>query len=271
MEPKLSSGTFYGEEASSRRTTGLTMTYSVYQPNLRIPMHSHERAFISLLRKGAYTESYGGRTILCEAGTLILHPEGESHSDLFHETGGQVFSVEMEAGWLARLREAAPVMSRGIELRRGTARTLAIRLFREFEQPDAFSPLAIESIALDILVEAEREAAEARREPPWLRVVDQLLRDRIDDSLSLEEIASACGVHRVHLARAFRRHRGCTVGEYFRRLRTEVAADELRLTDKPLVEVALAAGFGDQSQFCRVFKRQTGFTPAGYRAAWRPR
>jgi AraC family transcriptional regulator len=202
---------------------------------------------------------------------VILHPEAETHSDQFHAAGGQVYSVEMEANWLARIRESAPILNRRAELRRGRTEALVARLLRELEEPDAFFPLAIESIALELLVEAERESRAALREPPWLRVVDEVLRDRLDETLSLEEIARASGVHRVHLARAFRRHRGYTIGEYIRRLRTECAASQLRLTDKPIVEIALAAGFGDQSQLCRVFKRQTGFTPAGYRAAWRPR
>jgi AraC family transcriptional regulator len=271
VDPRLTGGEFFGDQASSRRAAGLTMTYSVYAPQLRIPRHSHDNAFFSFLRQGAYTERYGTRSVVCEAGTVILHPEDESHEDQFHETGGQVLSVEIEPSWLGRLREAAPVLSHRAELRGAAAGTLAIRLLREFEQPDALSPLAMEAIALEILVEGDRGGREEARQPPWIQVVETLLRDRLDESMSLEEIARAAGVHRVHLARAFRRHRGCTIGEYLRRLRTEYAAARLRQSDMPLVEIALAAGFNDQSQFCRVFKRQTGFTPAGYRAAWRPR
>ena len=75
----------------------------------------------------------------------------------------------------------------------------------------------------------------------------------------------------MHLARAFRKHFGCTPGEYVRHLRIEFASRELSKSDTPLVEIALAAGFAHQSHFSRIFKRQTGMTPSAFRAALRLR
>jgi AraC family transcriptional regulator len=43
----------------------------------------------------------------------------------------------------------------------------------------------------------------------------------------------------------------------------------LTRTQAPLIEIALASGFFDQSHFTRVFKQATGFSPATYRAAFR--
>ena len=51
---------------------------------------------------------------------------------------------------------------------------------------------------------------------------------------------------------------GCTVGEYLRRLRIERAAEQLSRGDAPLAEIALTAGFADQSHFSNVFRRRTG-------------
>ncbi|HEV8125332.1 MAG TPA: helix-turn-helix domain-containing protein, partial [Gemmatimonadales bacterium] len=56
-----------------------------------------------------------------------------------------------------------------------------------------------------------------------------------------------------------------------RRLRIERAARELADTDVPLAAVSTKSGFFDQSHFSRVFKQQTGLTPAQFRAASRPR
>ena len=41
-------------------------------------------------------------------------------------------------------------------------------------------------------------------------------------------------------------------------------------SDAPLIEIAAAAGFYDQSHFSRTFKRLTGLTPAEYRVMSRP-
>jgi AraC family transcriptional regulator len=53
------------------------------------------------------------------------------------------------------------------------------------------------------------------------------------------------GVHPAHRGRAFRRHFGCTPGDYVRGLRAEVARRRLATSDGPLVVVALAVGYSD--------------------------
>ena len=47
--------------------------------------------------------------------------------------------------------------------------------------------------------------------------------------------------------------------------RVEFAARELTGTRLPLSEIAIAAGFCDQSHFTRLFKQHTGMSPQEYR------
>jgi AraC family transcriptional regulator len=135
------------------------------------------------------------------------------------------------------------------------------------------SLLAIEALALEIAVEtSRRKKIAAERQPPvWLQKVSDLLNDRFAESLSLTNIAAAVDVHPVHLARTFRQFHNCTVGEYLRRVRIEFACRKMLQSDSTLVEIALAAGFSDQSQFCHTFKRAIGMTPAEFRSAIRSR
>ena len=79
------------------------------------------------------------------------------------------------------------------------------------------------------------------------------------------------GVHPVTLARGFRKAYGCSVGAYLRWLRVARAARRLAETEAPLAEVALAAGFADQSHFSNVFRRETGLSPSQFRRAVRGR
>ncbi|HEY0098454.1 MAG TPA: helix-turn-helix transcriptional regulator, partial [Pyrinomonadaceae bacterium] len=91
------------------------------------------------------------------------------------------------------------------------------------------------------------------------------------EQVTLAGVAGAVGVHPVYLAARFRKHYQCTVGEYVRRLRVEVACREVVRTDRALSEIAPSVGFYDQSHFTNVFRRHTGMTPAQYRAAFRSR
>jgi len=76
-------------------------------------------------------------------------------------------------------------------------------------------------------------------------------------------------VHPVHLARTFRRVHQITFAGYVRHVRIEFARRELAALESPLGDIAVAAGFCDQSHFSRLFKRYTGLTPAEYRLACR--
>src|SRR5260221_476491 len=79
------------------------------------------------------------------------------------------------------------------------------------------------------------------------------------------------GVHPVPLARTFRRVHRMTFAGYVRQVRIEFARRELAVSGAPLGDIAVAAGFCDQSHFSRLFKRYTGQTPAEYRLTFQPR
>src|SRR5262249_10281092 len=158
------------------------------------------------------------------------------------------FNVELNAAWSQRLHECAPLLRNPTDAHGGSAAFLALRLHREFRLRDAVSALAIEGLVLAILAELARLAAPPRL-PPWLGRARALLHDRFQENLGLAEIAAAVGVHPVYLASTFRRHFGQTIGDYQRQLRVEFACNQLATGRAPLVEIALAAGFADQSHF----------------------
>jgi AraC-like DNA-binding protein len=72
-------------------------------------------------------------------------------------------------------------------------------------------------------------------------------------------------VHSAHLARAFRKRYGQSIGSFLLERRLDWAARELEDTERPLVEIALASGFADQSHFTRRFRQRHGVTPGQYR------
>jgi AraC family transcriptional regulator len=132
---------------------------------------------------------------------------------------------------------------------------------------DEFSPLVIEGLTLELLAESSRRDSFKPQKRParWVHEVRDLLRARFAERLSLEAIAASVGVHPAHLARGFRDCHGCTPGEYVRGLRIEFACHRLTYSDAPISQIALAAGFSDQSHFSNAFKRQMSRSPATFR------
>ena len=92
---------------------------------------------------------------------------------------------------------------------------------------------------------------------------------RPSEAPRLATVADAVGVHPAHLARTFRRRLGVTPGEYLRRLRLERAIALLASSDEPIADVAVGAGFYDQSHLTNALRNVTGLTPAELRRARR--
>jgi len=135
------------------------------------------------------------------------------------------------------------------------------------------SSLAIEGLALELAVEASRRRLKApeQRWPHWLGRAQQFIHAYYREPFSLGDVAAAADVHPVHLARTFRQYFDCTVGEYVRNRRIEFACQQIAHANTALPDIAVEAGFYDQSQFTRTFKRVVGATPAEFRASLRAR
>jgi AraC-like DNA-binding protein len=267
MVKKLEPGIFHGTTERCYDFGGLTLAETVFPAGLDIPPHEHANAFLALLLEGYSTQSCAGRTWTSRPFSLTSFPAGLAHANRWHDSGGRVLHIEFASSWRERLGGRSTVLDRPASYEHGPQVWLARRLFEECRRQDDVSPLAVEGLVLVLLAECARSRVELpQAQPPrWLGRVHELLHDRFAENLSLADVAAAAGVSDAHLARSFLRHHGCTVGEYVRRLRVAFACRRLATSELPLVEVALDAGFTDQSHFTKTFKRLTGVTPAVFR------
>lgn len=264
---------FYGAESTGWQLAGLTLSESVYPANLRMPAHRHEPAYCGLVLNGGYAETVGRKTCHRKPLTIVFHPQGEAHAVAFHSAGARIFRVELSQGWHERTRAYAEIPDEPAEFQGGLLASLLLRLYNEYRNRDAWSPMAAEGLTLEIMAavaRCESKSADAQT-PRWLEQAREILASRLSETLALADLAAEVGVHPVHLARAWRKRFNCTVGDFVRQLRVEMACAEIAGSDAPLCEIALAAGFYDQSHFCNTFKRFTGMTPAAYRAVLRAR
>ena len=85
------------------------------------------------------------------------------------------------------------------------------------------------------------------------------------EKLSLADIAQQAYLSPIYFRTLFRDVMGMSPYEYLLRLRLSKSKDMLVLTDMSLSDIAAASGFGTQSYFSCVFKKEVGVTPKQYR------
>src|ERR1700746_2343327 len=148
---ELKSAAFSGRELGRRQFAGFAVFESLYRANQRIPQHSHEQTYISIVLRGSYTEECGPTAWECETGQTILHVAGECHSDRFHRNGGQILNLELLPPLLTRLTQgghAGTPDSRAL-CKSSHAMQLGLRIHKEISGFDPCSPLAIEGLTLE--------------------------------------------------------------------------------------------------------------------------
>lgn len=80
-------------------------------------------------------------------------------------------------------------------------------------------------------------------------------------SLTVQEIADYCGVHRSYLFQIFTLSLKMSPLQFLINYRIRKAGELLRTTNYSIGEVSLMTGYPNQMNFARAFKRITGFTP----------
>jgi AraC-like DNA-binding protein len=235
------------------------------------PAHSHDHVCIGLVRSGEHDCRYGLRRHTVAQGDLMLVNPGEVHDG-------------RPSGWCGRrytMLEVEPDAFRAI------CRDALATEWIEFghavvHDPRAGAALSAWVAALggnDPLAERDASAtvfgslvARSDRGPqPGARNdlagrVVRRMREDYAEADGIGEIAAETGVSRYALIRAFKRTFGLSPEDVRRQLRVE-RARVLLAGPYPLVDIAAAAGFADQSHMTRELRRLLGISPAAYRRA----
>jgi AraC family transcriptional regulator len=101
---------------------------------------------------------------------------------------------------------------------------------------------------------------------PWQtkRACERLESD-LGGKLQLAQIAAEVGLSVSHFSRAFRISTGLPPHQWLLRQRVRAAKQLMTVRDLPLSEIALSAGFANQSHFTRVFSEVVGVSPGAWR------
>lgn len=157
-------------------------------------------------------------------------------------------------------------LSESIQLhdRNGDLSTLFHTIYREYkrERPE---PLILEYLMKLLLTTILRSQRESQGNEGILTCVLQYIHTHYAESITLDQLAAIEHISKSYLSRRFKQQTGRTVISYINHLRIETAKRLLTTTQANVNEIAYQVGFESPKYFHRIFRADTGDTPAGFR------
>ncbi len=258
-----------GDQSAPKRIGIFEVSVVRYPPGSHLPRHDHDRASVLIVLDGEFGETDGRTRRACTPGEALIRASHHRHANRF-PSGCTVL--------LAMIDHDASIRDPGLLPRfdRSGSRACASAARPTFGLADrvllgsTLDLLHIEDLMLEALsLGAGDRDARAMNPPGWLKETLEFIHAQPAPA-PISRIAERAGLNPSHMARAFRRWRGCTLSQYTRRLALQRAADDLCSTTLPLASIARHRGFADQSHMTREFARVFGTPPGAFRNAHNP-
>ena len=116
----------------------------------------------------------------------------------------------------------------------------------------------VQSFLIDIT-----RTAKSIRQP--LQAVLRLVEENYNRKISLADAADLVSMNQFQLCRMLKKETGLSFKEYLIEFRLECAEALLLRSSAPITEIAWSSGFGDLSNFQRLFRKKNGLSPREYR------
>ena len=184
----------------------------------------------------------------------MVYPVGCWHHDRF-EPSARNFCYCM---WIdapeVKLETPLQVQDRG-----GKLGNLFLAIYEEYQRPNASQELLsllVRALLMQILLFHEEE------QPSIIDRIVQYLSVHMSEKITLDELSSVSFMSKSYLSKQFKEATGKTIIGYLNTLRVERAKMLLATTEKTVEEISYSVGFDSPKYFFRVFKAETGCTPA---------
>jgi AraC family transcriptional regulator len=238
----------------------------------------HEGFSVSAVLEGSFTYRCDSGHGLLYPGALMLGNNGHcfecGHA---HGIGDRCVSLNVHEELFGEIAASAQLTSRFLfsvptlppspKALPITAHMEALTFTVSSRRRDELAIELIERVINAIADNRQTVAAPIGREAARVVEAIQLVEDNAARPIELKEMATTANMSKYHFLRVFRRLTGVTPHQYLISARLRRAALALASSRRPVLEIALDAGFGDLSTFNRRFRTTFGLTPTQYRAA----
>jgi AraC-like DNA-binding protein len=254
-------------------------------------VHTHRCFELICMPRGYGSALVGDRCNPFDKGELFLLAPGVPHS--FYSDGFLPHKalLEMLCAWFSpeladgervpELRSASTLLARarrGLRFTGAIVADVAARLREMLPMPPDLGALVKLYAVLDLLArsgagdqlsEHEVSVRFHADEMARLDAVRAVIGRRYREGLSLEGVAKEAGIGSTSLNQLLRKYHQQTFLGYLTGLRLGEARRLLRETDRDVVDIALAAGFGSLATFNRRFRASERRSPQEYRLGHR--
>lgn len=221
--------------------------------------HSHDWPILSVFLAGESIKLSEDGEVTISSPSAVWHPAGAVHANIVGGHGSEQIDILCDPAWLQTNHRASEGPVRAWI--GGSVALEARKLAKLWTSPCATDQDLRQGTAQFLSLGFH---STPRSMPSWVPAVLQELRSR--PNLRAADLAPVAGVAPQWLAQAFRAAMGEGLSEMSMRIRVEQAAFLLGTSDSPIAEIAVEAGFCDQSHMNRCFRALLGRTPIEVRA-----
>ncbi len=260
----FSKGCYAGLKRKEVCFENIITSETLYSKGLSSDWHYHENIHFSHILNGGSLEQRTGWQHQQTPGNFLFYCPDIIHKNTGYQDSTRIFNIEIEEGFFLKygVESEHPIT---ISLyNQHLISIIILKILKEYYIADNCSSLSVSQMCLEL---TQRSLIFHRLKyiPQWTKKITELLHDRWNSNLTLEELSFFLQLHPVTISRYFSKYFKCTLGEYIRRIKIEKSLSLIRTNKYSLTKIAYECGFSDQSHFTKTFKQLTGLLPKEYK------
>ncbi len=270
---------------------GENVTIHRIPPYIPAIMHYNEYFEIKYVRQGSCTYYTKESKVLLKTGDLIITPPKVEHGMTMEESdevyNTMIRSTTFDTAFVNLVNQddfLAEFFSRALYGspadyilwhcgENQAIEDLVLRCYEEFYSEKPYGIRMVEVLLMELFVELLREEKITGRLPEIpspdahevVRIVINYLQNHCADA-TLEKAAAICNYSERQMSRILKAELGYSFAQLRQDIRLKKACAMLAHPGVELKELALVLGFGTESYFGKVFRKEYGVTPREYRA-----